>query len=177
MAKVKTAELLTNTGLTIASGVAGGIVGSAVGRKSLMGGVICILGGTYLELKGKPLGRHIAAAGVGMAAAPSQVTTAPVASEVQGLSGLKGLAVDAKQRGGMFVKELAHKMYLPVSVKSKLGLGEAPMYLKTPSMEISASDAQKAIAAGRTSMDTQVKGMDLLAGLGTTNRDLLAGVM
>ena len=113
-------ESLVETGKKLGSGVVGMLIGSAVGRPSLLVGIITLFGAAWYKYD------WLSAAGVGMVASNGFATKAEE-QDMQGMDGLQQEIAGAKNRALSSLKALGKKTYLDKlspSLAEKLDLGE-----------------------------------------------------
>ena len=113
-------ESLIETGKKLGSGVVGMLIGSAVGRPSLLVGIITLFGAAWYKYD------WLSAAGVGMVASNGFVTKT-AEEDMQGMDGLQQEIAGAKNRALSSLKALGKKVYLDKlspSMAEKMDLGE-----------------------------------------------------
>ena len=113
-------DSLTETGKKLGSGVLGMIVGSAVGRPSLVIGIVTLFGAAWYKYD------WLSAAGVGMVAS-NGFGDKSAEQEIQGMDGLQQEIAGAKNRAFSSLKALGKKAYLDKlspSLAEKMALGE-----------------------------------------------------
>lgn len=113
-------DSLIETGKKLGSGVLGMLVGSAVGRPSLVIGIVTLFGAAWYKYD------WLSAAGVGMVASNGFAGKA-AEQEMQGMDGLQQEIAGAKNRALSSLKALGKKVYLDKlspSMAEKMELGE-----------------------------------------------------
>lgn len=126
----KVKDSLIEGGLTLASAVAGGGAGAAIGKHSLLTGIPIIIFGVYKKNK------YIAAAGLGMCLAngfqpKTDTQTSGTDEEVDGFD-----MEQVKNRVGTYFKNFSEKLYLP-KAKTEEGVNglsgdDRPSYFINP---------------------------------------------
>ncbi|WP_017730710.1 hypothetical protein [Nafulsella turpanensis] len=113
-------ESLIETGKKLGSGVVGMLIGSAVGRPSLLVGIVTLFGAAWYKYD------WLSAAGVGMVASNGFISKTEE-QEMQGMDGLQQEIAGAKNRALSSLKALGKKVYLDKfspSLAEKMDLGE-----------------------------------------------------
>jgi hypothetical protein len=113
-------DSLIETGKKFGSGVAGMVIGSAIGRPSLIVGIITLFGAAWYKYD------WLSAAGVGMVAS-NGFAAKTAEQDMQGMDGLQQEIAGAKHRALSSLKALAKKVYLDKlspSMAEKMDLGE-----------------------------------------------------
>ena len=113
-------ESLIETGKKLGSGVVGMLIGSAVGRPSLIVGIVTLFGAAWYKYD------WLSAAGVGMVASNGFISRVEE-QDMQGMDGLQQEIAGAKNRALSSLKALGKKVYLDKfspSLAEKMDLGE-----------------------------------------------------
>lgn len=128
----KVKDVAMDSGLMLASAVAGGIGGAAIGKYSFWAGLPIIVAGVIKK------NTYISIAGVAMSMANGFQSQTQTTEETQtsGTEGMDGLD-EMKQRVGTFFKNFSEKLYLSKKQEETTdtatnGLGEAPSYFINP---------------------------------------------
>ena len=113
-------DSLIETGKKLGSGVLGMLVGSAVGRPSLVIGIVTLFGAAWYKYD------WLSAAGVGMVAS-NGFAGKTAEQDMQGMDGLQQEIEGAKNRALSSLKALGKKVYLDKlspSLAERMELGE-----------------------------------------------------
>lgn len=129
----KVQDVSIDTGLVLASAVAGGIGGAAIGKHSFLAGLTTIVIGAIRKSK------YIEVAGAAMCMANGFQSKPSEDTQTSGTDGVDGLDIDKmKARVGTFFKNFSEKLYIPkkqeetASTGTTNGLGETPSYFINP---------------------------------------------
>lgn len=129
----KVKDVAMDSGLILASAVAGGIGGAAIGKYSFWAGLPIIVAGVIKK------NNYVAIAGVAMSMANGFQSQTQEDSQTSGTEEMDGID-EMKQRVGTFFKNFSEKLYLSkkqeetntTNASTTNGLGEAPTYFINP---------------------------------------------